>query len=126
MDRSKLLEEERIDKLLIKFSVPAIVGMLVNALYNIVDRIFIGKGVGRLGIAGITIGAPISIIIMAFGMLIGIGANALISIRLGQKKRKRCRIDIGKCNNTSYLYIYNNQYCRTYILRTNFKSFWCK
>jgi putative MATE family efflux protein len=95
MDRSKLLEEERIDKLLIKFSVPAIVGMLVNALYNIVDRIFIGKGVGRLGIAGITIGAPISIIIMAFGMLIGIGANALISIRLGQKKEKDAELILG-------------------------------
>ncbi len=82
MDRSKQLGEEKVSKLLLKFSIPAIVGMLVNALYNVVDRIFIGNGVGPLGIAGITIGFPIMLVIMAFAMLIGIGANSLISIRL--------------------------------------------
>ncbi len=51
-DRSKMLGEEDIGKLLLKFSIPAIVGMLVNALYNIVDRIFIGQSVGSIGIGG--------------------------------------------------------------------------
>jgi len=95
MDRSRLLGEENIGKLLLKFSIPAIVGMLVNAFYNIVDRIFIGNGVGKLGIAGITIGFPIMIILMAFGMLIGLGANALISIRLGENKKDDAELILG-------------------------------
>lgn len=87
MSQSKQLGEENILKLLLKFSIPAMVGMLVNALYNVVDRIFVGNGVGSLGIAGITISFPIMTLMMAFQMLIGIGANALVSIRLGQGKK---------------------------------------
>lgn len=87
MNNSKQLGEEKVLKLLLKFSIPAIVGMLVNALYNVVDRIFVGQVVGSLGIAGITIGFPIMLVIMAFGMLIGIGATSLISIKLGQQKK---------------------------------------
>jgi putative MATE family efflux protein len=77
-----------IPKLLVSFSVPAIVGMVVNATYNVVDRIFIGRGVGSLGIAGATVGFPIMLILMAFGMLIGLGAGALVSIRLGEKRKE--------------------------------------
>ena len=55
MDSSQALGHDNIGNLLLKFSLPAIVGMLVNALYNIVDRIFIGQGVGFLAISGITI-----------------------------------------------------------------------
>lgn len=95
MNRSKQLGEKNIGKLLIEFSIPAIIGMLVNALYNIVDRIFIGKGVGSLGIAGIFVGYPISLILMAFGMLIGLGGNALVSIRLGQKKEEEAEKILG-------------------------------
>lgn len=87
MDHTKQLGEDSIGRLLVKFSVPAIIGMLVNALYNIVDRIFVGHGVGSTAIDGIGIAFPIMIIIMAFGMLVGIGATALISIRLGQRKK---------------------------------------
>ncbi len=87
-ERRKLLGEEPIGKLLVKFSLPAITGMIVNALYNIVDRIFIGKGVGELAIGGLFISSPISLIIMAFGMLIGIGGNTLVSIKLGQDRKE--------------------------------------
>lgn len=87
MDSSIQLGEMKISKLLIKFSLPAIVGMLVNALYNVVDRIYIGNGVGYLGIAGITIAFPVMLVMMAFSMLIGVGANSLVSIRLGQNKK---------------------------------------
>ncbi|MDF2591305.1 MAG: family efflux transporter [Clostridia bacterium] len=87
MDRSKQLGEEKILSLIIKFSIPAIIGMLVNALYNIVDRIFIGNGVGSDGIAGAAIGFPIMLIMMAFNMLIGLGANSLVAIRLGEQKK---------------------------------------
>jgi putative MATE family efflux protein len=88
MDRSKQLGEMKISKLLIKFSIPAIIGMLVNALYNVVDRIFIGQGVGSLGIGATTIAFPVMLIMMAFSMLIGVGANSLVSIRLGQNRRE--------------------------------------
>lgn len=87
-ERTKLLGEEPIGKLLLKFSIPAIIGMLVNALYNIVDRIFIGWGVNELAIGGLYVGMPISLILMAFGMLIGIGGNTLVSIRLGQDRKE--------------------------------------
>src|SRR5690554_2365701 len=87
-ERRKLLGEESVGKLLFKFSLPAITGMIVNALYNVVDRIFIGKGVGELAIGGIFITMPLSLIIMAFSMLIGIGGNTLVSIKLGQNKKE--------------------------------------
>ncbi len=78
---------EPIKSLLLEFSIPAIVGMLVNALYNIVDRMFIGRGVGQLAIGGVFVGLPLGTIVMAFGMLIGIGGNTLVSIRLGENKK---------------------------------------
>lgn len=87
MDRSQQLGEDRISSLLWKFSIPAIFGMLVNALYNVVDRIFIGQGVGSEALAGLTVSFPLMIVLMAFGMLVGIGGTSLISIRLGQQKR---------------------------------------
>lgn len=95
MDRSKQLGSERVGTLLLKFSIPAIIGMLVNALYNIVDRIFVGRGVSPLAISGIVIAFPITIVIMAFGMLVGIGASALVSIRLGQQRKDEAEQILG-------------------------------
>ena len=66
MERSKALGEEEISKLLWKFSLPAIIGMVVNALYNVVDSIFVGHGVGEIGLAAVTIAFPIMIILMGF------------------------------------------------------------
>ena len=103
MDRSKLLGEEKIGKLLMKFSIPAIIGMLVSALYNIVDRIFIGRGVGSLGIAGVTIGFPIVTVIMSFAILISVGASAFISIKLGEKNHAGAEAILG--NATVLLFI---------------------
>ena len=87
MDRAKMMGQEKIGKLLIRFSVPAMIGMVVNASYNIVDRIYIGRGVGKLGIAGVTIGFPFVLVMMAIGMMIGLGTATLVSIRLGEKKK---------------------------------------
>ncbi|MFZ7119591.1 MAG: MATE family efflux transporter [Eubacteriaceae bacterium] len=95
MDKSKQLGELEVSKLLLKFSIPAIVGMLVHALYNVVDRIFIGNGIGSLGIAGITISFPVMLVMMAFSMLIGIGANSLVAIRLGQKNKEEAEVIFG-------------------------------
>ena len=78
------LGEEKISKLLMEFSIPAIIGMVVNTLYNIVDRMYIGniKDIGGLALTGVGITMPIMTIIMAFGMLIGIGTSARISLKL--------------------------------------------
>ncbi|MDR0760694.1 MAG: MATE family efflux transporter [Treponema sp.] len=86
-DKTDRIGTERIGKLLVEFSVPAIIGMFVNAIYNIVDRIYVGQGVNPLGIAGITVAMPLMMVIQASSMLIGIGANSLFSIRLGQGRR---------------------------------------
>ena len=86
MVSTKQLGEGHIPSLILKFSGPAIVGMVVMSVYNVVDRIFIGRGVGSLGLAGVTVGFPLMVLIMAMSMLVGIGATALISIRLGEQK----------------------------------------
>ncbi|NMB01998.1 MAG: MATE family efflux transporter, partial [Firmicutes bacterium] len=88
MERTERLGQERILPLLIDFSIPAIVGMLVQALYNVVDRIFVGQGVGSLGLAGLAVVFPVMLVQMAFSMLIGLGATALISIRLGEDRKE--------------------------------------
>ncbi|MCR6545408.1 MATE family efflux transporter [Dehalobacterium formicoaceticum] len=82
-------------KLLISFSIPATVGMLVQAMYNVISRIFIGNSVGTLGIAGITVAFPAMMIQMAFGFMIGMGATTLVSIRLGQNKKDEAEKIIG-------------------------------
>lgn len=87
MERADRLGQEKVLPLLISFSIPAIVGMLVQALYNVVDRIFVGHGVGPLGIAGLAVVFPVMLVQMAFAMLIGLGATSLISIRLGEGRK---------------------------------------
>ena len=85
--RAKRLGKDPVFKLLLKFSIPAMVGMIVNALYNIVDRIFIGRGVNSIAIGGIYIGMPMMLTMMAFAMLVGIGGNTLVSIKLGENRK---------------------------------------
>jgi len=89
-DRAKLMREEKIFKLFLRFSIPAILGMIVQSMYNIVDRIFIGNIpiTGGLAISGIGVVLPITFIIMGFSMLFGIGSGANISIKLGQNKKE--------------------------------------
>lgn len=87
MDKSKRLGTEKLGPLLVRLSLPAIVGMLVNACYNMVDRIFIGQKIGSLALTGLTISFPVMIICLAFAMLIGVGGTALISINLGKQER---------------------------------------
>lgn len=75
-----------IGKLLLKYSIPGIIGMLVSSLYNVVDRIFIGHiaGIGDVAMAGLTVTVPVTTIILAFSMLVGFGATSNISINLGK------------------------------------------
>jgi putative MATE family efflux protein len=79
------LETKPIGKLLLKYSIPAIVGTLSVSLYHLIDRAFIGQGVGPFAISGLALTLPILVLTQAFGTLVGIGASARISIALGQK-----------------------------------------
>jgi putative MATE family efflux protein len=87
LDYINPLGTEKISKLLFKFSIPAITGMMINALYNVVDRIYIGNSpdIGTDGIAGITVGFPIMIVFLALGVLFGVGGATNFSINLGRK-----------------------------------------
>lgn len=89
-ERENPLGTEKTSTLLRQFSVPAIIGMMVSALYNVVDRIYIGNApdIGSGGLAGITIGFPIMILQLAVALLFGIGGATLFSIRLGEKKHE--------------------------------------
>lgn len=80
------LGTEKISTLLYHYSLPAIVAMTVSSLYNIIDRIFLGHGVGPMAISGLALTLPIVNIAAAFGSLVGAGAATLLSIRLGEKK----------------------------------------
>jgi len=95
MDRSIRMGEEPIPRLLLHFSLPAVAGLLANALYNLVDRIFVGQTVGALGIAGIAVAFPYVIAGIAFSLLIGVGSSALISISLGEGKPERASRVLG-------------------------------
>lgn len=79
------LGTEKISKLLVQYSIPAIIAMTASSLYNMVDSIFIGHGVGRLGISGLALTFPLMNLAAAFGSLVGVGAATLVSVRLGQK-----------------------------------------
>lgn len=84
-DRTKELGTRKISQLLLIYAVPAVISQVISSIYNIVDRIFIGNGVGALAIAGLAITMPIMNIIHAFGSLVGAGAGARMSIVLGKK-----------------------------------------
>jgi putative MATE family efflux protein len=89
MDKIKELGTKSIGKLLLQYSIPAVIAMVVNAIYNVVDRIFVGQYVGEEALAGLTVAFPIMLMTFAFVSLIGAGGAALLSIRLGEKDIKR-------------------------------------
>lgn len=95
MEYTRELGQMPVGRLLWRNFVPAIVGVMANTLYNIVDRIYIGRGVGALALSGISVTFPIMIVAMAFGMLVGMGSSALVSIRLGQGNRPEAEKILG-------------------------------
>jgi putative MATE family efflux protein len=84
-----MLATQGIGKLLVRLSVPATVAMLVMALYNVVDTIFVGRGVGTEAIGGLTIAFPFQMIVMAFAGMIGFGTASVVSRNLGSGNRNR-------------------------------------
>ena len=87
-DRTRELETRDIGALLWKYALPAVISQVIASIYNIVDRIFIGRGVGALAIAGLAITFPLMNIIHAFGSLIGVGSASRMSIVLGRKDKE--------------------------------------
>ncbi|MDR2739265.1 MAG: MATE family efflux transporter [Treponema sp.] len=96
-DAASRLGREKISKLLLHFSIPAITGMIVNALYNVVDRIFVGRGVNEVALGGLSLVLPLMTISMAFSMLFGIGSANMISMRLGQGRRDEAENALNHC-----------------------------
>lgn len=89
MDKQKNLREMPIGRLLWSFSLPSIIAMMVNAVYNVVDRIFIGRFVGEDALAGLTVAFPVMMMLFAMATLIASGASALMSIQLGRRDLKK-------------------------------------
>lgn len=89
------LAEANIRQLMLKYFLPAFIGVFANALYNIVDRIFIGQGVGAEALSGLSVVFPIMLIIHGFGMLIGIGTGVFVSINMGKRDMQRAEQTLG-------------------------------
>ncbi|SMP61506.1 MATE family efflux transporter [Anoxynatronum buryatiense] len=95
MSRSHQMEHEKMSTILLRLSIPATIAMMVNALYNIVDSIFIGQGVGYMALGGLTIAFPVQMGIMAMAQMIGIGAASAVSRYLGAKDREKALHVVG-------------------------------
>lgn len=91
-----ILGYEKIGKLIKKFSLPCIISLLVNSLYNIVDQIFIGWGVDYLGNGATNIVFPLTVIALSFALMFGDGSSAFLSLKLGEKKKEEA--SKGVCN----------------------------
>jgi putative MATE family efflux protein len=83
--------------LLLRFSLPAVTGMVVNALYNVVDRIWVGRGVNEIALGGLSLVLPLMTSNMAVAMLFGVGSANLISLRLGQRRREEAENALNHC-----------------------------
>ncbi len=97
------LGKEKISKLLLAFAIPCVISMLINSVYNIVDQIFIGKGVGTLGNAATNVIFPLVIIFNALAGLIGNGAAANLSLKLGENDKKSAAKSIGQAISMSVI-----------------------
>lgn len=97
------LATEKIGKLIWTYSLPSIVGTVVMSLYNIVDRIFIGQGVGPLAISGLALTFPFMILLLASGMLVGAGSAARISITLGENDKEKAEKILGNAFTLTFI-----------------------
>ena len=88
MTTTNELGTKKISKLLLNLAIPSIIAMIVNLLYNMVDRIYIGNMQnGTIGMAGLSIAVPLITLILAFTMLLGSGGAPLAAIKLGEQKK---------------------------------------
>ena len=94
-EKQSAFATEPVGRLIVKFAVPSVIALLVNSLYNIVNQIFIGWGVGYLGNGATNIVFPITIIALALAMMIGNGGAAYLSLKLGEGKEDAARKGVG-------------------------------
>lgn len=95
VEKKSIFASEPVGKLIIKFAIPCVISLVVNALYNIVDQIFIGWGVGYLGNGATNIVFPITIIALALAVLIGDGGAAYLSLKLGEGDKNSVKNGVG-------------------------------
>ena len=85
------LGTEKVSKLPASFAIPAILGMLINALYNVVDKIFVGQGVNEYALGAISIVTPITMVMLAIGLLVGDGAASVFAMHLGKNEHNKAK-----------------------------------
>ncbi len=95
-ERLRALADAPLGRLVVRFSWPALVSMTLNALYSIVDRIYIGQGCGQDAMAGLTLAFPVMMVFGAFGVFVGAGHAAVLSIKLGEGDRAACEKVLGE------------------------------
>lgn len=97
MKTENRLGTEKIPRLLMEFSIPAIIGMMVNGIYNIVDRIFIGNApeLGSLGLAAVSITYPVTLVLLAFSLMVAVGGSTIFSISLGKNEEHKAQHFLG-------------------------------
>ena len=103
IDRTEALGHSSIKKLLVEYAGPAIVAMTASSLYNMVDSIFIGQGVGPLAISGLALTFPVMNLSAAFGAMIGVGASTLLSVKLGEGDKVTAKRVLGNVINLNVL-----------------------
>lgn len=97
------LEIEKISKLIMSFAIPSIISMVVNALYNIVDQIFIEQGVGYLGNGATNVIMPLTVIVIALSLIVGDSAAAYLSLKLGEGDGKAAAKGVGNAISATVL-----------------------
>ncbi|MBU2563294.1 MAG: polysaccharide biosynthesis C-terminal domain-containing protein, partial [Actinobacteria bacterium] len=110
--KRELLLNGNITNLLFKFSAPAVIGMVTGALYNIVDTVFVGRGVGSLAIAALSIVLPIQLIMIGIGTMIGVGSASIISRALGRNRKDIARNVFGNAVVLNFLI---SAFCMVFI-----------
>ena len=95
MVKSNPLGTDKISKLMMRYAIPSIISLVINSLYNMVDQVFIGQGVGYLGNAATNVILPINTLHMAILMMIGDGAAAFMSLKMGQGKSEQAAHGVG-------------------------------
>lgn len=105
------LGKDNINKLLFSFAIPCVVSMLINSVYNIVDQIFIGKGVGTVGNAATNVIFPLVLVFGAVASLFGNGCSANLSLKLGEGKKKEASHSLGSFITVTFLFLFLLGYC---------------
>ena len=95
-ERLRELANAPLGRLVARFSWPALVSMTLNALYSVIDRIYIGQGCGQDAMAGLTLVFPVMMVFGAFGVFVGAGHAAVLSIKLGEGDRTACEKLLGE------------------------------